>query len=291
MKSTFKNIVLFMMTLSNLSISDIYGQQSDNIRLISYAENTNKIDLSYNDNNLLTSIGYTTLNYDSESRIDQIGKVSYAYNELGQISKIINEKTASLGNLETEITYDKDSLITSFVSKYGKADLGTATSTFEYDKNKRLKRIIEKGADGRGYGRITLAYDDKNNIVQQLKEKSYDGTSYRQVTVSNYTYDTKNNPDYNVLTQTGNSSEINLFHLIYNIAIGGQSAYETVYYYSKNNILSSEVISVEGNAATQTYSYVYDKNNYPVSAELEYAFSSDTSFNRKETRAWVYEKY
>jgi len=291
MKSIFKSLLLFVITLSNLNLSTIQGQQSEKIRLKSYSENTNEINLTYNDNNRLTSIGFTKLNYDIEGRIIQNGKVSYTYNDLEQISKIVSTKVGSFGNLETTVGYNNDSLITSFVSKYDRADLDTATSIFKYDAKNRLKNIIEVGADGRGYGRITLTYDDNNNVVQQLKEKSYDGASYRQVSVSTYMYDAKNNPDYNVLAKIGISSTINVLHLIYNIAIGGQSAYETVYYYSKNNILYSKVVSVGGNSATQTYSYIYDKNNYPISAKLEYTFSSDSSFNRTETRTWTYESY
>ncbi|MBJ2173226.1 hypothetical protein JBL43_03200 [Aureibaculum sp. A20] len=289
MKSIVKNSILILVVIL-ITFNSVYGQR-EHMRLKSYTENVNEIDLVYSDDNRLSKIGYTTFNYDAEGRIIKNDKISYNYNDLGQVSQIISNKGGSFGNLETEIVYNTDSLIVSFVSKYERGDLGTATSTFEYDGNKRLKTIIEKGADGRGYGRITLTYDDNNNIVQQLKEKSYDGTSYRQVSVSNYTFDTKNNPSYNVLSKTGNSNTINIFHIIYNLSIGGQSAYETLYYYSKNNILSSKVTGASGNAATQTYTYVYDENDYPVSAKLEYSFSPDSSYNRTETRGWVYENY
>jgi len=93
-----------------------------------------------------------------------------------------------------------------------------------------------------------------------------------------------------VLTKIGVSSNINVFNIYVSSVTVRQIAHRGAYFYSKNNLLSSLLVSSIG-TVTQSYDYVYDENNYPTSAEVEYTNSSRPESNGTRYRTWTYENF
>ena len=92
-----------------------------------------------------------------------------------------------------------------------------------------------------------------------------------------------------MLTKTGNTSVINMFPFISYLQIGNYAS-DAVFYNSKNNVISSNSIYSDG-SYNRTYDYVYDENNYPISAEIEYTYPDEPERNTTIYKTWTYETF
>ncbi len=293
MKTIIKLTVILCTTIIFFSCNnDDDTQPEQNIRLKAYSESANEYELNYNEDGTLKSYQYqsegllkTTIIYDDEGRIKQNGNTSYTYNNQGRVSKMTRRSGSR--TIETTIVYNNEGLIASLTSRNETVGI-TTTSIFEYDSQNRIKSLTEESSGS--FVKTSLVYGTNDNIEQMLIERSSDGVSYREYNVRNYTYDTKNNPNYNVLTKIGVSSTINVFRIKPSFKIGNVIAYEAVYFYSKNNLLSYQSLYSEG-TVTRSYDYVYDENNYPTSAEIEYTDSFGPERNGTRYRTWTYENF
>lgn len=286
MKNLIKTIaILLAIIISGCSKDDDGGdsvQPEQNIRLKSRSENTIEYNYNYNDDGSLKSYqqGSNTINiiYDAEGRIKQRGTVIYNYNAQGRISEI------TANPFESNIVYNNEGLIAYFFSRY---NLDTSTTTFEYDSNNRLISALEEESSS-FFVRTTLTYDANDNIEQKLVERSSDGIFYEEDYVQNFTYDSKENPFFTTLQKMGVNSNFSLVSLNgLSTSIGNHIAYGKLSYYSKNNLTSMSSSS----GGMKIYEYVYDENNFPISAEMDYTNSSDPSLNYTVFSTWTYETY
>ncbi|QCX39717.1 hypothetical protein FF125_15160 [Aureibaculum algae] len=283
MKTFVKNIIIPILVLTIFSCNkDDDAPIEERVRLIAYSVGANEYDLRYNEDGFLTRYGSSDIIYNVDNKIVQNGSARYEYNGQGRVSKVIRS------NRETTIVYNNMGLMATFNTVYNSTD--RSKTTFEYDSQNRLTTLIEENFDASRYYKITLTYDTKDNIVQYLIEYSLDGISYTEYSVSNYTYDNIRNPNYNVLTKTGNSSVISVFPFISYLQIGNIIAYDAVFYTSKNNLLSSNSIYSSG-SSNRTYEYVYDENSYPISVEIEYTVTEEPDRNNTSYKTWTYENY
>ncbi|MBJ2173227.1 hypothetical protein JBL43_03205 [Aureibaculum sp. A20] len=281
---TFENIILTILAITLFSCSkNDDAPRIENVRLIAYSIGANEYDLRYNDDGFLTRYKSLDVIYNGDNKIIQNGSFRYEYNGQGRVSKVTRT------NRETTIVYNNSGLMATFNTVFRSTD--RSKSTFEYDSQDRLTTIVEKGLDNTVYYKITLAYDAKDNIVQYLIEQTRDGLTYTELNVTNYTYDNKNNPNYNVLTKTGNTSVINMFPFISYLQIGNYAS-DAVFYNSKNNVLSSNSIYSDGSYnRINDYDYVYDENSYPISVEIEYTYPDEPERNTTSYKTWTYETF
>jgi hypothetical protein len=291
MKNTLKKLALFMIILAvfSCSKSDDGGTEPEpiqNVRLKTYSVNTNEYDITYSTEGkptgFETSSGNNVIVYNANSQITQIGSRTYTYNSQGRIA------TVNRGNIASTIIYNNVGQVAVINSTYTISGTArTSTSTMEYEGSK-LKTIKEYNTySAPNYNKLILEYDTNNNIIQKIVTYSLDDITYTIEETNNYTYDTKTNPMYHTLTKTGITSQISMFYFIgYNDL--GNSGYESLKYYNKNNMLSSQRIGSTGTIyESNNYEYVYDENNFPISAELQFSYS--TGGNGTIYYNWIYE--
>jgi len=285
--SIFRAICLLVMLvgMSSCSSSDDDTPREENIRLKIFSMDSNEVEITYNEDGKVSSIGRDNVIYDAEGRIKQNGNTSYTYNNQGRVSKMTRRSGSR--TIETTIVYNNEGLVATSNSMDDQGKV--SRSTFEYDSKNRLTILISENTNFfHKYVKTSLTYDAKDNIEQILTEDSDDGILYNRYNVENYTYDVKNSPNYNLLTKTGHSIAINLFNINPSLRIGNYNAYETMYFYSKNNLLSSQVFNSSG---TSIYDYVYNENNYPFSVEIENTYSTEPEDDYIGYRTWTYENF
>lgn len=274
-------VLILMLGIASCNNDDDAPKQ-ENIRIKSYSKDANEYNLTYNENNRLASIGSREILYGTEGRVLQIGTTKYTNNNQGWVTKRILWPTSNYPQTET-FEYDNEGLMKN--SKWSSSNQ-TDYSTFFYDSENRLASIIVKYKTPRSDFKYSLTYDANDNIEQILVERSKDGgVTYPETSVTNYTYDTKKNPLYLLINK--DNSNLNEIHIMYSGLLINYVSLENnaPYSYSKNNMLSSERIDNNGTTTTRTYNYIYDKNNYPISAEIK-----DT-VRGTEYRTWTYEEY
>ncbi len=282
----FKTILLtlFTITLFNCNKDDDSMQPEQNIRLKTYAINEYEYDFIYNDlgkiTNFNTSSGNHSIIYNGNGQIIQKGTDSYTYNGQGKISKI----SSSIDDNIT-IVYNNKGLIATMVNKLGPH---ISHMSFKYDSNDKLVETVLKGPPVIGYHRNKFVYDEKENIIQHISESgSRDGVNYSKKSTHNFVFDNKKKPDYNLLSKTGITDALTFIR----IGFSGRSIEQSgiLFYYNKNNLLSSQSVHSNGSSSSKEYSYVYDENDYPISAELvSISKIGESSTNYYK---WTYETY
>ncbi|WP_303318297.1 hypothetical protein Q4Q34_10665 [Flavivirga abyssicola] len=281
----FKTILLTLLTITlfNCNKDDDSMQPEQNIRLKTYAINEYEYDFIYNDlgkiTNFSTPSGNHSIIYNEDGQIIQNGTESYTYNSQGEISKI----SSSTNNIT--IVYNNKGLIATMVQDTG---IHIFHTSFEYDSNDKLIETVLKGPPVTGYYRNKFVYDEKENIVQRVFESgSGDGVNYSKKSTYNFVFDNKKNPNYNLLSKTGITDALTFIRIAYSgrsIEVSG-----ILFYYNKNNLLSSQSVHSNGSSSSREYSYVYDKNDYPISAEL--ASINTTGESSTTYYKWTYETY
>lgn len=286
MKSIYKLLVLIFATglFYQCSSDDGSNSQEQNVRLTSYSFNANEYNLTYNDQDRLTGLetsgGMQNVIYDANGQLIQVGIFSYTYNSQGRVAAITTPN-----GIDIAISYNNEgqmALLTSNTSP------NSTSTSLEYNGTK-LVSLTGYNSNNMSYARVTLTYDN-DNIVQITEDRSSDGVNYVNRSVFSITYDSKNNPDYNVLNKAGVISQINTIVLHQSLRLIPSNSGGFINYYSKNNILSTQYANNLGDSEIETYDYVYDVNNYPISAEYERR-SSDGNFDTEYYRTWTYETY
>lgn len=267
---TLKTLALFMLavTLSNCSKNDDATSQipqEESIRLKNYTKDDVNFDMTYNENNQLFKYQYgnssskvtLTLQYDEEGNITKNG-YGYTYNTQGNIADI------NSSYLNAVLNYNTEGQLKSMNSHYTYTTTDiTATTNFEYDSNNRLYIINEYSNDvtASPYAKTTLTYDANGNITQKQIKRSNDGIDFYLFQTTTYTYDTKNNPFFNVVNHAGLKDAVSIqdFVSLRTLAFGGQIGKAYLNFYSPNNLLTEE-----NSLKIVTYNYTYNEDEYPI---------------------------
>ncbi|WP_445733443.1 hypothetical protein [Mariniflexile sp.] len=297
MKNLLKHIIVFVLTLTifNCSKNDDGGSNApnENIRLKTYGIDTNEYDITYSTEGkptgFETSSGTNIINniiiYNDNNQIIQMGNITYTYNGQGRIATV--NRVATSNTTASTIAYNNEGQIA--VINTTSNVYGNSKTTMEYEGTK-LKTVKEyNGSNASSYSKMTLEYDANNNIRQLLFTQSADDITYENELTYTYTYDTKINPYYFTLTKTGISTELNMLSFI-KYETFRYNAYDGLKYYSKNNILSYKRIGSDGTIyQSDTYDYVNNDNNLPISAERQVNYSTGGSLTIYYN--WTYETY
>tara|TARA_R110002049_G_scaffold122467_3_gene277333 strand:+ start:5459 stop:6340 length:882 start_codon:yes stop_codon:yes gene_type:complete len=293
MKNLFKYIAIILIapTIFNCSKNDDGGNNApnENIRLKTYGIDTNEYDITYSTEGkptgFETSSGNNVIIYNDNNQIIQMGNITYTYNSQGRIATV--NRVATSNTTASTIAYNNEGQIA--VINTTSNVYGNSKTTMEYEDTK-LKTVKEyNSSNASSYSKLTLDYDANNNIKQLLVTRSADDITYTNEITYTYTYDTKINPYYFTLTKIGITTELNMLSFI-NYETFRYNAYDGLKYYSKNNILSYKRIGSDGTIyQSDTYDYVYNENNLPISAERQANYSTGGSLTIYYN--WTYETY
>lgn len=292
MKNILKITALFLMILAifNCSKNDDGGSPEQNVHLKTYGINANEYNITYSSEGrptgFETSSGNKIIIYNDNNQIIQIGNATYTYNSQGRIATVNRINTPYV--FAATISYNNTGQVGLINATFTTSGVvKTSTCTMEYEGSK-LKTIKEYNTSiNPNYYKLTLEYDTNNNIIQKIINSSNDDITYTNKQTNTYTYDTKTNPIYHTLNKTGITSQINMLYFI-DFNDLRFSSYESLKYYNKNNILTSQTINfIGGSTFTNVYDYVYDENNFPISAERQ----SNNSTTGESTiyYNWTYE--
>ena len=281
-----KSVILILLLATIFSCSD----DDDNVpiesttRLVAFSSTINNIstdnDLTYNNNNQLTSCNFSTYNYNQNKQLNNYNNsIDFFYNSQGQITSMIEPSFGN--NINISMTYNAQGLI-------DKMNFSTTSNiterTYNYNGSNRLIQIIETNTQSTNESsRNRFFYDSKGNIIKFTTESRANLTSsYILGRETTYTYDDNKNPVTEAIKTTSSVNDNGLSFtricspfVIHDI---GNSTTGRLKYYSKNNILSKVDRFVVPNNSdiviTFLYTHSYNADNYPTLSTQNY---SDTN--------------
>ncbi len=256
-------------------------------KLITYKFGSSTQSYEYLDDKLYkqnTANGIGTFTYNS-NKISSYNTSNFSVDFFYDATSGSLTKTVTTGSTFTETatyTYNAQNLVQEVHTIVRRNTNNKITSnvikTFEYNTNNQLVGVNEdfRGpssgsiSDGKIDVKNIIEYYDNGNVKKVLtKERRPNSSTFTDDSSFSYTYDDKTNPFYSMVQNNLDNNNFTFFNFLPKSLYIGYNVYSRPYFYSKNNIAT---IDYKDNASnftyTTTYNYVYDENNYPISADL-----------------------
>lgn len=293
---TYIGVTLLVFMLSNCSKNDdevTQPPQAESTRLTNYTIDGVPFNMTYNDDGTLFKYQYgntfavsATIEYNPNGDISKNGSRTFTYNSEGQIATITQNLSPTASFVSTMV-YNSQGLVESITANHN--DGQTGTIQINYNSNNKPLLISEYNESVVSpYAKTTLTYDDFGNITQQFIERSNDGITYYDFSITTYTYDTKKNPFALTIDKIGisNNQLFQFFIGMNSVSFGGQVAFAAFHFNSPNNL-----VSIQDSFKIITYNYIYNDDDYPITAERIYDSSISGGSAFTTNRTFTYENY
>ena len=251
-------LLLISAILFNCSNDDTTTNEPQqlNPRVASFTTSFGAYDITYNQNNLIESIEFPTIDglrtdqviYDSNDRITAIGTMNYIYNDANEIISITSENT------NASLDYNEQGKIISINTTRVNDDssISESIASFVYNDEGMVDYTIESNSDNPTLTyRTRFTYDANLNIAQIFQEETTDGINFNLTRTQTYTHDNKKAPYYEINNILNNNSKISVFNFwnFYNLKITRKS-FQPVWHYSPNNFLTINKVTISTGEAT-----------------------------------------
>ncbi len=286
-------LLLMFFTLFNCKTEDETLETSNSLK--NYTFGAKDVKITYDIQGKPVALGNNAINYNSGSRITIIDPYYYfTYNDIGKISTISATANTMYSTEDASITYNNQNLLQTELVRFVQTQRPNKTFEFSrkfiYDNSQKLVEIVENSIELNGIPslrRELLSYDREGNIIQIIKQISINnGENYHNESTTKLTYDTKNNPFYNLLVNAGIVKQFTLLQHFGIPTISLGHANLKLQYYNPHNLLSLKTTTPTGKTKTIRYQYTYDKKDFPISL-VKTITKSETEISR-EYYNWYY---
>lgn len=301
MKKAFKHMTVFILalTLVNCSKNDDgdltpveqTGTQEKYTRLTSYSQGSREFNFTYNTNGSFKSYQYyngtielANVEYDADHKIVKNGALTYSYNSIGEISTI----TDTSNGYEYFLDYNPDGQLTTHTRYTTDGSRIETQYKIKYNLNNQIAEIIDYSIrHAPNYFKSSFTYDGIGNLIQHKFEASNNGNDYFESSRTRFTYDTKKNPTYSALYNSGLTNDFSVikFNQMYSISVG------RFYYYPPNNLVSEEFNSngIPDHNYNYNYYYFYNEDNLPATMDYSRNYGNGETTLTENYKTWTYE--